>query len=241
MDGFEPIERAPAYLRVFRAIEQRISDGTLKDGAHLPTEAALCAQFGVTRSTVREGLRLLEQTGLIVRGAAKKFYIRRPAASDIAAAASKSFALGGVTFSEVFDALATLYPEAARLAARRLSKAKIARLKAVRAALEAAPPKDHDATVDGAVAFFEEIAIGLDNRVMLAMLQSLNLTIGESLRHVIAKAPKARHRILDAQGRLIDAFAARDATLAAEWMARHVADLKRGYEVARVGMDEAIL
>lgn len=239
--GFQPLERAPAYLKVFRAIEEKISDGTLKDGAHLPTEADLCAQFGVTRSTVREGLRLLEQTGLIVRGPAKKFFIKRPVASDIAAAASKSFALGGVTFSEVFDALATLYPEAARLAAKRLSKAKIAELKVVRAALETASDTDHEATVNGAVEFFQRIARGLDNRVMLAMLQSLNLMIGESLRHVIARAPKAKDRILNAQKKLVEAFEARDADLAADWMAKHIADLKRGYDVANVDMDEAIL
>ena len=242
MDGsFQPIERAPAYMKVFRAIEQKISDGSLKDGAHLPTEAELCAQFGVTRSTVREGLRLLEQTGLIVRGAAKKFYIRRPVAADIAAAASKSFALGGVTFSEVFDALATMYPEAARLAAKRLSKAKIAELKKVRATLALVADGDHEATVDGAVEFFQAIARGLDNRVMLAMLQSLNIMIGESLRHVIARAPKARDRILNAQKKLVEAFEARDGDLAAEWMTKHIADLKRGYEVAKVDLDEAIL
>lgn len=240
-NAFQPLERAPAYLKVFRAIEERISDGSLKDGAHLPTEATLCAQFGVTRSTVREGLRLLEQTGLIVRGPAKKFFIRRPAASDIAAAASRSFALGGVTFSEVFDALATMYPEAARLAAKRLSKEKIAALKNVRATLEAAPDRDHEATVEGAVEFFQAIAKGLDNRVMLAMLQSLNLMIGESLRHVIARAPKAKDRILNAQKKLVEAFDARDGDVAAEWMAKHIADLKRGYEVAKVDMGEAIL
>lgn len=242
MDGsFEPIERAPAYLRVYRAIEEKISSGALKDGAHLPTEADLCAQFGVTRSTVREGLRLLEQTGLIVRGPAKKFFIRRPAAADIAAAASKSFALGGVTFSEVFDALATLYPEAARLAARRLSKADIADLKSVGDRLKSAPASDHEATVAGAVEFFQLIAKGLGNRVMLAMLQSLNIMIGESLRHVIARAPKAKDRIINAQKKLVEAFEARDADLAADWMEKHIADLKRGYDVAKVAMDEAIL
>lgn len=239
--AFQPLERAPAYLRVFRAIEERISDGSLRDGAHLPTEAELCAQFGVTRSTVREGLRLLEQTGLIVRGPAKKFFIKRPVASDIAAAASKSFALGGITFHEVWDALTTMYPEAARLAARRLSKGSIANLKAVRATLEKAADENHEATVDGAVEFFQQIARGLDNRVMLAMLQSLNLMIGESLRHVIAGAPKAKDRILNAQKKLVEAFEARDADLAAEWMTKHLADLKRGYEVAKVDMDEAIL
>lgn len=242
MDGsFQPIERAPAYMKVFRAIEKKISDGALKDGAHLPTEAELCAQFGVTRSTVREGLRLLEQTGLIVRGPAKKFFIKRPAASDIAAAASKSFALGGVTFSEVWDALATMYPEAARLAARRLSKAKIAELKLVGEGLKAARDSDHEATVEAAVEFFQQIAKGIDNRVMLAMLQSLNLMIGESLRQVISKAPKAKDRILNAQGKLVEAFERRDADLAADWMAKHIVDLKRGYDVAKVEMDAAIL
>jgi DNA-binding FadR family transcriptional regulator len=239
--AFQPLERAPAYMKVYRAIEERISDGSLKDGAHLPTEADLCAQFGVTRSTVREGLRLLEQTGLIVRGPAKKFFIKRPAASDIAAAASKSFALGGVTFSEVWDALATMYPEAARLAAKRLSKEKIAELKKVRTTLALVANDDHEATVDCAVEFFQQIAKGLGNRVMLAMLQSLNLMIGESLRHVIAGAPKAKDRILNAQKKLLEAFDARDADLAADWMAKHIADLKRGYEVAKVDMDEAIL
>jgi len=239
--AFQPIERAPAYMKVFRAIEERISDGSLKDGAHLPTEAELCAQFGVTRSTVREGLRLLEQTGLIVRGPAKKFFIKRPVASDIAAAASKSFALGGVTFSEVFDALATMYPEAARLAAKRLSRADIAEIRKVGDALKAARDSDHEATVAGAVEFFQLTARGLDNRVMLAMLQSLNIMIGESLRQVIARAPKARERILNAQKKLVEAFEARDGDLAADWMAKHIADLKRGYDVAKVEMDAAIL
>lgn len=240
-NAFQPLERAPAYMKVFRAIEERISDGRLVDGAHLPTEAELCAQFAVTRSTVREGLRLLEQSGLIVRGAAKKFFIKRPVAADIAAAASKSFALGGVTFSEVFDALATMYPEAARLAAKRLSRAKIADLKSVGDMLKSARDSDYEATVAGAVEFFQQIAKGLDNRVMLAMLQTLNLMIGESLRHVIARAPMAKDRILNAQAKLAEAFEARDGDLAAVWMTKHIADLKRGYDVAKVDLDEAIL
>ncbi len=239
-NAFKPLEREPAYLKVFKAIEARITDGSLKDGASLPTEGDLCDQFGVTRSTVREGLRLLEQTGLIVRGPAKKFYIKRPDSADIAAAASKSFALGGVTFREVWDTLASFYPAAARLAATRLSDDDIAQLKTVRASLEAAGPKDHEATVAGAVEFFQHIARGLDNRVMLALLQSLNLMIGESLRHVIAGAPQAKERILSAQDKLIAAFEAGDETRAGEWMTKHIDDLKRGYDVAKVDLNEKI-
>jgi len=65
---FEPIIRAPAYMKVCEIIEAEIISGKLAEGAMLPTETALCEQLGVTRSTVREGIRLLETSGLVVRG-----------------------------------------------------------------------------------------------------------------------------------------------------------------------------
>lgn len=61
---------------------------------------------------------------------------------------------GGVTFSEVFDALTTHYPEAARLAARRLSPEIISDLKKVRTTLALVADEDHEATIDSAAALF---------------------------------------------------------------------------------------
>jgi GntR family transcriptional regulator len=46
-------------------IRDQISDGELAAGALIPSEAALCARFGVSRATVREALRLLEDDGLV--------------------------------------------------------------------------------------------------------------------------------------------------------------------------------
>jgi len=61
---FTRIERAPAYKLVYDAIEKQIFAGRLKVGDPLPAETTLAEQFGVNRSTVREGIRLLEQSGL---------------------------------------------------------------------------------------------------------------------------------------------------------------------------------
>ncbi len=238
---FAALHREPAYLKVYRAIEENIIGGGLSDGEALPIEADLCEQFQVTRSTVREGLRLLEQSGLIARGSHKKFIVRRPNASDVAVAASRSLALGGVTFNEVWETLAIYYPQAARLAAKRLDEDSLSALNVVWRSLQDVADDDHDRTVECAVEFFQSLAKGLNNRVMLAMLQSLNLMIGESLRQVIGKAPNARTRILNAQKNILDAFSARDEDLAEEWMAKHIADLKRGYVVANVEMDKPIL
>ena len=63
--GLARLERAPTYRLVYDAIEREIAAGRLKIGDPLPTEMELADQFAVNRSTVREGIRLLEQSGLV--------------------------------------------------------------------------------------------------------------------------------------------------------------------------------
>lgn len=238
---FQPLKKEPAYLKVYQAIEEKILSGQMDEGAVLPTETDLCAQLGVTRATVREGLRLLEQVDLIERGAAKRFYVKRPDASDIAATTSKGFALGGITFREVWEALRAMYPEAARMAAERLTTSDIAALEDTHERLKVSDPEASDATVDLAVEFFQRLARGLNNRVLLAMLQSLNMMIGVSLRNVIAGTPDPQTRIILAQAEIISALKNRDADKASRWLARHVDDLRRGYEIAGVDLDVAVV
>ncbi len=242
MDGdFKPLTREPAYLKVCRAIEEKIVSGDLADGASLPTEAELCDQFAVTRSTVREGIRMLEQTGLIIRGPAKRLFVRRPGAHDVAAAASRGLFLGGSTFREVWESLTTIYPPSARLAAQRLDRTTIDKLHAINAELAGRSDRDTQAVVIGAVEFFHEIASGLNNRVMLAMLDSLNMTIEASLRRVIEKAPNARPRIVEAQQHIIAALEAKDGAETEKWMRRHTDDIARGCKVAGLDLDAPVV
>lgn len=238
---FKPLDRQPVYVKVAKAVEADIVSGKLKAGALLPTEGALCEQFGVTRSSVREGIRLLQQMGLVERGAAKRLVVTTPKTGEIAEAASRSLALGGATFREVFEALETFYPEAARLAAKRLSAEALDRVSEAHEALKKTSPNNTEEIVSLAVEFFQRLANGLDNRVMLAMLQSLNLMIGESLRLVIDQTPDAHQRIVRAQNEIIDALRDGDAAKARDWMTKHIADLQRGYAVAKVDLDARIL
>ena len=56
----------PIYHQLYVILRQRIKDGAFVDGP-LPTEAALCVSFDVSRVTVRRTLQMLEREGLIVR------------------------------------------------------------------------------------------------------------------------------------------------------------------------------
>lgn len=55
----------PAYRRIASSLEARIHDGRYAVGDLLPTELELCAEFSVSRHTVREALRRLADSGLI--------------------------------------------------------------------------------------------------------------------------------------------------------------------------------
>ncbi|MFF2053333.1 FadR/GntR family transcriptional regulator [Leifsonia sp. NPDC058194] len=54
-----------AWEGVLAHIEARLVDGRLRPGDHLPAERTLSADLGVSRSSVREAIRVLEAMGLV--------------------------------------------------------------------------------------------------------------------------------------------------------------------------------
>ncbi|RJK96447.1 FadR/GntR family transcriptional regulator [Vallicoccus soli] len=68
MAGSEPFERVRpvrAYERIVEQVEDRVLGGRLLPGERLPSEREMMQQFGVSRSTVREALRVLESGGFV--------------------------------------------------------------------------------------------------------------------------------------------------------------------------------
>ncbi|MEU8404470.1 GntR family transcriptional regulator [Nonomuraea sp. NPDC048892] len=54
------------YTQLADRLRERIVAGEYAAGGVLPSEAALCREFRIARNTVRRGLALLEEEGLIV-------------------------------------------------------------------------------------------------------------------------------------------------------------------------------
>jgi GntR family transcriptional regulator len=70
----------PKYLRVLNTLRKRIEDGDYAPGAVLPSEAQLCAEFGVSRPTVLKALGILKQDGWIESQQGRGSFVRgRPA------------------------------------------------------------------------------------------------------------------------------------------------------------------
>ncbi len=62
---FRQVEPVRLYQRIVEQVEAAIASGELAPGQRLPSERELVTQFGASRSTVREALRVLESNGVV--------------------------------------------------------------------------------------------------------------------------------------------------------------------------------
>src|SRR3954462_2959257 len=85
---FTEVKRTRSSDDVVDQIRTAIISGQLKTGDRLPNERDLCGIFGVSRATLREGLRTLEALGAIeIRpGAAGGIFAAEPQADQVGAA-----------------------------------------------------------------------------------------------------------------------------------------------------------
>jgi GntR family transcriptional repressor for pyruvate dehydrogenase complex len=97
----------------------RIVSGELTDGDELPRESDLLAEFGVSRPSLREALRVLETEGLIRirRGNVGGAVVRRPTASSAAYHLSLTLRVNEVTHDDLAVARLAVEPICAALAA----------------------------------------------------------------------------------------------------------------------------
>lgn len=68
----------PVYYRLAEDIKQQIESGVLKDGDLIPTEAQLGERYDISRMTVRQGIALLADAGLIDTVKGKGSFVTRP-------------------------------------------------------------------------------------------------------------------------------------------------------------------
>ncbi len=123
-----------AYVQIAERLRRAIVTGALRHGERLPTEATLAAEFGVSRGTAREAVRMLGAQGLIVatKGARGGTFVTRPSlelpARLLQANISLLADLDDITLDELLEARRLIEVPAARLAARRRSEDDLARL-----------------------------------------------------------------------------------------------------------------
>jgi GntR family transcriptional regulator len=76
--ALEPEEFAPLYHQITETLTRQVHSGRWRSNDELPSEAGLCAHFGVSRGTLRRALDDLERGGLIVRRQGRGTFVAQP-------------------------------------------------------------------------------------------------------------------------------------------------------------------
>lgn len=78
-----PIEKRPPYYEQFyHSIKKMIFEGKFKPGERI-NETQLAREFGVSKSPVREAIRVLEKEGLVLVDEKSKVVVYEPTMRDV--------------------------------------------------------------------------------------------------------------------------------------------------------------
>ena len=169
-------ERRQVADVVAERIERLIIDGVLKVGQALPSERRLCEKLGISRSAMREGLRVLRGRGIIETAHGRGSFVARLSGEHDAVPLMHLFNSQPRTLYDLLEVRALLEGESARLAALRGTDADFILLRRRYEEMlaahteEGADPREH-ARLDHA--FHLAVCEASHNPVLVHTLQSL--------------------------------------------------------------------
>ena len=223
---FTPIRQSRASGEIVSQIERAVFAGELQAGDRLQSERELAEQFGVSRITVRDALRVLEARGLIrVKvGAMGGAFVADANTDRVAESISTLIRLKRMTLSELAEARTIVEAATASLAAQRADAGAVSRLQqnVERSRPMMREPITHaDASMD----FHVELARAARNEVLEATVEAYRELLVPSIRDL--RDERSGRATQKAHEEIVEAVRRHDPEGAREIMVDHMADFER--------------
>ncbi len=203
----------PLYEEVAELLRQRIFKRELEPGSWID-ELKIAEEFGISRTPLREALKVLAAEGLVTMKVRRGAYVTEVSQQDLA---------------DVYHLLSLLESDAAGVVATKATDGELKELQALHKALEAAaePGKDKAATTDQFFAVNEQFHMRLleiaNNRWRDQMVADLRKVMKLNRHNSLLKTGRIEESLAEHRA-IMDALAARDPALTARRMAEHFAN-----------------
>lgn len=123
--NFKHVQRQDRLsLQVAEQIENMILSGSLKLEEKLPPERDLCGTFGVSRTVIREAVRILEAKGLLLSQGGSGTDVKAPRSEDVSDSISRYLTTQGefISHEDMMEVRRVLEVQTAALAAKRATE-----------------------------------------------------------------------------------------------------------------------
>ena len=219
---FAPVAVARASSAIAEQIRQAIVTGQLGQGERLPPERELAEQFGVSRVTVRDGLRALEAMGLIdVRvGARGGAFVTVPSGDLVGQTMSDMMMMQAISPEDIVEARLMVELGTITIACSRATDEDLSRLRELtESAREALQAKTYSRELSWD--FHALLAEVTHNGAIEGLTQSFRSSLS---MHPIRtrEGPRAFERTVEEHDRILDAIERRDGETARREMANHL-------------------
>ena len=199
------LARSALYVQVAERLRGRIMDHTLAPGSWID-EQALTAEYGISRTPLREALKVLAAEGLVTMKLRRGAYVTEVSARDL---------------SEVFHLLSLLECDAVAVVALQATDAQLADLAALHKQLEAAV-SDPDAFFAANERFHMQLLEIADNRWRNQVVADLRKVMKLNRHHSLFKQGRLEASLKEHR-KIMAALKARNAPLAQQLMQQHMA------------------
>ncbi|WP_232662044.1 FadR/GntR family transcriptional regulator [Pseudonocardia sp. TRM90224] len=212
---FEPVRPVRAYERIVEQIEDRVYRGLLAPGERLPSEREMMAQFAVSRSTVREALRVLESGGLVQSrpGDPRGPEIMPFSPAALRKSVTRMVQVDEVGLGELVQFRMLLESSANLLAARMASAEELDAMDEALAAMTAAIDRGYEEFSRADVAFHDTVARASRNTLIEVCSDVVRGVVLGLISHKIAHSPDQRELMEQSMrhhAEVLDAVRSRD-------------------------------
>lgn len=206
--------------QVIDFVRREIEAGRLKPGDRLPPERDLARQIGVSRPSLRSGLRSLQAMGVIRARQGSGTYIASGPPRLGEGPLQFLAALHGFTRDEMFEARRVLEVGTAGLAAERADPEQMSTM-AEEVASMFASLEDPQAFLLHDVQFHRAVAAGSHNPVLATLIETLAELVYETRRRTVERATDLKESA-EMHRRIYRAIKARDGERARHEMSEHL-------------------
>lgn len=219
--------------RVVNQVERLIIDEKLAVGSRLPPEREFAVKSGVSRTVIREAVRILVARGLLETKPGIGTVVRRVTNQDVSRPLTLLFQTlsGDPPIEQLHQVRRILEVETAALAAEKGSEEDIKDLREACLALHE-NQGDTKTFVEKDAEFHKRIATATQNPFLVILLESIRSVIDE-VRSLAAQQPGSILSAMAGHLRILDSIEARNAEAARRAMNDHL-------EAARASQEEAI-
>ena len=224
--SFKPAAAPRAFDTICQKIRDMLAAGTLKPGDKLPAERQLAEQLGVGRSALREALRTLEASGVLVlkKGAYGGAFVREGDPSRVALVIQDLLYLGSISIDNLTEARLLLQDIIVRLACQRATTADLAALdKNVDLTEKLTKESRFNERLEASVQFYQLLAAAAHNPVLSITVEAMAIILLRVLRILRSNGVSKPQTNLVAKRRaFMERLRARDADAAATELKAHL-------------------